>query len=197
MIVLSLSADTPIVPIGQVHLMDEGQLVAVVGLLADLKVHDSGAESLLLVDPEFGSTVKVVCLQGVRPRPSALARIGDELKVLGRVSHSNYSTVLFSNSDDVSIVRPSELVLSLELLASNWRFFEGDPVRVVGVLVEDGPASLRLFDHDLEHSIRVASRDDAISQLAGRTVLVQGVLVFDSASFSLLLDAEQVLPWSR
>lgn len=197
MVVLSLSSSAPVVPIAKLRVLDEGQTVAIVGLLVELRIHDSGAESLTVLDPEDGATARVVSLMGVKPQPSSLARIGDEMRVQGSVSHSNSSTVLFARSDDISVARPSTSALSVEVLADNWRLFEGDQIRIVGVVSARDRATYALFDHDFEHSVRLEYASGPIEGVLGRSVLVVGRLVFDPEAFAFVLEAQSVSLNSR
>lgn len=190
MVLLASASSTPSVRISEVPLLDDGQEAFTSGILVDLRVFDSGAESLLLTDDTDGAVLNVISLPGIRPQPSSYVDIGDELRVLGEVSNSRVLSILYSSSDRVILRRASEYVLTVEILSRNWLLFQGDEFRICGLLAADASSgTYRLFDSDMGHSISIRSDGRDVSHLMSKKVMVEGVLRFDSNSMGFYIDA--------
>ncbi len=189
LVMLGGTSTTPRVEVDQIPSVDDGTSVAVSGILVDFRSYDSGVENLVLMDPRSGTTVKVLCSEGIGPPPSRYAAIGDEMLVRGEVSQYKSSSTVFTDNEGVSVLKRAEFVLTVELLSSNWVLFEGDEFVIRGVMMQSGH---RLYDHDLEHSIMVVSDGVSVSQFDDRDVLVKCELRYDDSIMSLTLIVESV-----
>lgn len=196
MLLLSCPSTPPLVPLARLHTLDDGQSVAIAGLLVQLIVHESGAESLVLLDPRTGTTATVVSIRGLAPQPSLFVHVGDELRATGKVFHRNSSAILFVRSDDISVLRPSTTTLSVQLLAENWQLFVGDDIRLVGVLTMVSGEDYALSDSDFMHKIRLEGDPSRLSGLVGRWVEVDGQLILDPTVLSFVLEIDSVVPWN-
>jgi len=188
MILLSSCSSPPAVPLSRLSSVDEGTEIRALGLLVDLWVRDDGSERLVLAEPQARAMLTVICSPGVREQPSAYARIGDQLEVTGELFHARSTPTIYVRSDDVRMLRPSESVLTVGILASDWRLFEGDEMRIRGFLQKDWlTGGYRLFDSSKEHGIALEYGGEDIAPLLGHEVLIEGVLRFDTSSMSLVI----------
>ncbi len=192
-VVLGTTSSPPEVAISQVARLEDGMRVRVSGLMVDLWVYESGAESLVLADPERGCSVKVVSSPATRPQPSEYADIGDKLCVIGEISKTGFAPTIFARSDEISVVEESEDVLTVDVLARNWNLFDGDCIRIRGILAFDGLGiGPRLFSCDMNSSLALSMGWIDASAYLGELVLVTGVLGFDSRILSLTLSVKGV-----
>lgn len=194
-VLLGSSSGPPTVEISSVDDIEDGTTIRVVGILVDLRLYDSGAEGLILADLDDGTVVKVVSMPGINVQPSSYLRVGDEVLVTGEVSASESSPVIFSSSDDLRLQRKSEMVLTVESLARNWHLFDGDIVRVKGVL--DSSASgggLRLYDCSSGTSIAVLHGDADAGRFVGCTVTLTATLQFNTWLGALTLVPSYIVP---
>jgi hypothetical protein len=179
-VLLGSSSGPPLVAISAIPAVEDGTTVKVVGVVVDIRLYDSGAEGIIVADLDDGTVVKVVSTPGIKHQPSAYARIGDELQVEGEVSSTQAACVIFAGSDNVLVVRESELVLTVKAISSNWFLFEGDVVRIKGVLEQTGlGVGLRLYDCSDGCSIAVLPDDLDLDQFVGLTVTLTATLHFD------------------
>lgn len=185
---LGSSAEPPLVSIASLSNLEDGAVVRVVGVLVAYKRYDSGAESLTLADLGDGAVTRVVSSPGIRPQPSAFVDIGDEVLVKGEVSINGSSAVVFAMSDDVSISRASELVLTVEALSKNWLLFEGDIVRVRGIIELTGEgAGMRLRDLSAGCSITILQQSADLGPFVGVAGTVTAEVRYDYWLSMLLL----------
>ena len=179
-VLLGASADPPIVSISSVSGVESGTTVRIEGVLVDHKRYDSGAEGLTLADLDGGAVVRVVSSPGIKPQPSMYARIGDELLIEGEVSINGSSVVVFASSDGIMMSRASELVLTVDALSRNWQLFEGDTVRVKGILELTGTSTgMRLHDLSNGCSITVLMREVDISSYVGSPITLTTEVRYD------------------
>ena len=188
LVLLGSSSEPPIVHIYDISSLEGGTIVEFIGLLVELRVYDSGTERLVIADAEDGCTIRVVCSDGICPQPSSYASIGDELKVIGKISSSDDGALVFTNSDRITMMRGSETVLSVRTVTSNWVLFEGDTIRINGVLETDGfDSSPRLVECSGGFSIAVGSCQVGLDGLIGQSVIVTARLDFNYRTGSLVL----------
>lgn len=191
---LGLQAEVPAVDPSGVRHLDEGQEIVSRGLLIDLRRYDSGFESLVIASPDGQDTLRVLVSPGSRPQPSAYARMGDSMRVMGRVSGSGYDTTLYCGSDSVSVEARSERALTVRTLSETWHLFLRDELRIRGIVVthlaSEGP---RLYDSDLVCSILLTGAVEA-SGAAPFEAVVTGILDMDEVSMSLNLRVTDLLP---
>ena len=179
-VLLGSSGGPPVVAVSAISGVENGTTVKVLGVLVDLKSYDSGAEGLIVADLENGEVVKAISSPGIKTQPSMYAKIGDELLIEGEVGASGSSPVIFTSSDDVAVLRVSELVLTVEAVSRNWLLFDGDMVRVKGSLERTGSgAELRLCDLSSGCSIAVLPRGVDLGQFVGSTVTLTATVNFD------------------
>jgi len=193
-ILLGSSATPPLISISVVPEIESGTTVRIVGVLVDVFRYESGAEGLILSDLDRSAVVKAISVPGIKPQPSEYARTGDELLIEGEVGASNTSSVIFTNSDRVIVQRRSDLVLTVESVISNWYLFEGDVIRVKGILVQDELSlGLRLRDLTKDWSIAVLPGDIDLELSVGSTVTLTATLRFDRWSSALTLVPSYVV----
>lgn len=190
MVVLASTSSTPTVKLTDISSLDDGQEVYTSGIVADISVFDSGSEALLLTEEAGGAVLKVICSPGVRQSPSGYIDVGDEVRVLGEVSNSRATSVLFSDSDHIDLRRTSEYVLTVETLSKNWLLFEGDEIRITGILMGGAYGKPpRLFDPDMDHGISLRVDMQNISRFESTKVLVDGILRLDPNSMAFYIDS--------
>lgn len=188
MILLSSSSSIPTVAVRDVPSFEDGEVVRLVGLVVDIVLYDTGSEGLVLADAGDGATIKVICSQGDKALPSRYLVVGDEACASGEVSNQRTPPVVFASSDDIELTRESESALSVALLSAHWSLFEGDRLRISGMVVqEDQLGSYRLTDPDQAHSIELRSEVCDFGDLLGKRVTVNAVLRLDPNSMVLFL----------
>ena len=179
-VLLGSSGAPPLVGISAVPGVEDGTTVKVMGVAVELRLYDSGAEGMIVADLDGGAVVKVVSTPGIKPQPSSYVRIGDELLVEGDVSSTGTACVIFAGSDDIRVVRESERVLTVKAISENWFLFEGDLVRIKGVLERTGlGVGLRLYDLSDGCSIAVLPDNLDLEQFVGSTITLTATLHFD------------------
>lgn len=193
-VLLGSSSGPPTVGISSVDDIEDGTTIRVVGVLVDLRLYDSGAEGLILADLGDGTVVKVVSMLGIKVQPSSYLRVGDEVLVTGEVSSLESSPVIFSSSDDLKLQRKSEVVLTVESLARNWHLFDGDIVRVKGIVDSSASGGLRLYDCSSRSSIAVLHGDVDAGRFVGSTVTLTATLRFDTWLGALTLVPSCIVP---
>ena len=185
-------ANAPMVPIRQLHSMDQYSEVRIEGMLVDLWVRDDGSELLVLLDPSGAATAKVVCACGVTEQPSSLVGVGDILRVRGELAGVPASPTIYSQSDWITVIKTAEHVLSITVLSRNWPLFQGDRLDITGVLVlDDISSSARLFDSSGKRSIALRC-DGFPGRFTGSEVIITGILRFDSYDMSLFIEVESI-----
>jgi len=195
LVLLGTSSEPPLVSISDVPNLESGTRVELIGLLVELRIYDSGAEGLVLADADGGFTARVVCSGGIRPQPSSYTSIGDELRVIGDISSGETGTLVFTDSDKIAISRESEAVLSVRTVSSNWMLFEGDTIRINGIVEMDGSGSgLRLVECSGGCSIAVGTNQVSLDILVGQQVIVTATLDFDRRTSSLVLAVLYAVP---
>lgn len=193
MVMLGNDASPPEVPISEIMSLEDGAKVLVHGLMVDLWEYESGAESFVLAEPEGGSTIKVVSSPATTPQPSEYSQFGDELRVRGELSKTGFVPTIFTKSDSISLSRESEDALDIEILGRNWHLFEGDCVRVGGLLLMDGLGiGPRLFDHDMRSSLAMSMNGFDVASYVGERVIATGIIGFDSRTLSLVLTVRGI-----
>lgn len=189
MVCLGLGADPPLVEPGSVRMMDDGAEVVVRGLLVDIRTYDSGFESIVVSSWDGLSTLRVLVSQSLGPQPSEYARIGDTLRVFGRISNTGAEVVLYCEGGFVSVETRAESTLTVSTLSKTWRLFLGDELRLHGVIISPlASGGLRLFDEDLGCSIELRGVSTPLSGHLPVDVVLAGTLRLDGSSMVLYLD---------
>lgn len=181
------------VPISRLPGVDSGTMVTIIGVLTDMRVFDSGVESLVVADFQSGGIARVLCSHGVDPMPSELLAIGDEISATGEVSSNSQPPTIYAISDDVELRKASEDVLTIPLLAAHWQVFAGDSVTVKGILESDTCASgPRLAALDGSCNIALLCEKLEVSYLDRRIVTVTGTFALDPSSMAFVIIAVDV-----
>lgn len=192
---LGLGTEVPNVELAEMSLVDDGQEVVTRGLLVDLWKYDSGLESLVLATSDGQITLRVQVSKGVQPQPSTYVRYGDALRVFGRLSNSGSEMSIHCDGDSVSVEERAEAALTVRTLSRAWELFLGDEVRIRGVvlspIVSEG---WRLFDIDLQCSIKLMGRPNTTAFCPTLDAVVVGILGMDASSMSLFLKVVELLP---
>ena len=195
MLTLVSMASPPVVSIEQVSLFDDGSVVVLIGVIVDISLRDGGGETLILANIADGATVRVYCNPGLHEPPSHFLSIGDEARVQGEVSNSGTSPILFTSSDDITLSRRAESVLSMEALCRNWALFEGDSFKANGLVITGEVAgSYRLSDPELKHSILLKADSIELAGYVGKRITMAAVLRLDPSTMSLVLIASSLSP---
>ena len=195
MLTLVSAASPPVVPIEQVSLFDDGSVVVLIGVIVDISLRDSGGETMILANITDGATMRVYCNPGLHEPPSHFLSIGDEARVQGEVSNSGPSPILFASSDDITLSRRAESVLSMEALCRNWALFEGDSFKANGLVITgEAAGSYRLTDLEMEHSVLLKAGSTELADYVGKRVTITAVLRLDQSTMSLVLIASSLSP---
>ena len=193
-ILAACGSSAPVVSIAALATLDDGTTVQTIGLIAELWAWDDGTENILLVETSSCSTVVVVCSPAIHAQPSAYVDIGDELKVVGEVFGRYYPRKLYSDSDRVALLLPCEFVMTVDALATCWRLFEGDEVRVRGILLAaEGESEFALRGMSGASAVSLDCACEILPTLLGRDVLVSGRLLFEESSLRVVLHADSVV----
>jgi hypothetical protein len=191
---LGLESSPPVVTVSQVPQLEDGMKVRIRGLLVDLWKYETGSESLVLAEPGWPGTIRVISSPATLPQPSMYADLGDEIVVLGDFSKRGSVPTVYSTSDTISVSKESEDVLTVEVLRDNWMLFDGDRIRLRCVLDYDGlRAGLRLYNSGKNCSLAANMGGLDISRFVGSHVLVTGTLAIDQRTLSLSLMVTSIV----
>lgn len=180
------------VSISSLASVDDGSDVRIEGILVELWKGDDGSETLVLLDPSSQATARVRCARGIAELPTARAGIGDLLLVRGEVAGTALPPALYAKSEDVFVLRPSELALSVTMLADYWPLFEGDRFKIYGQLIADpSSGAARLSDSSGQTSISLHC-PGPVEAPPGSRVLVDGRLLVDKCHMYLYIEAESI-----
>jgi len=188
MLMLSDGSTPPNVPISQLKSIESGSVVSIVGLVISKWCSDSGAYSLVLMDPIDGSRAKVVCSEGSSRQPLAILSIGDEVCALGEVLQGATSPTVFAARMGISLLRESEVVLDVQIVCQNWNAFENDRINLTGTL-EPGneDVSAYLVDEKNDISIPVLKTQQSPPLQFDKQVRLDCTLVLDSSHMRFVL----------
>jgi len=143
----------------------------------------------VLADLSEGSTVKVLCSQGIL-RVGADVHVGDEVRTTGQLEITGGRPILWSSSDEVELLGLSRATLKLDDLARAWELLIGDRFEIVGILLSEQRAGpLRLMAPDGTMSIALETTQTDSSRFADRKVLVDGVLQLRPKTMELVFVA--------
>lgn len=192
---LGLEAEPPEVDPASIRLLDEGQEVVARGQLVDLRRYDSGFETLVIASQDGQSTLRAQVQQGLRPQPSTYARMGDVLRILGRVSDTGSGVVLRCDGDSISVEARAETVLTVRSLSQTWHLFLGDELRIGGyIMASSSSEGLRLYDRDFLCSILLTEVADFEPSAVSSEAVVVGHLGLDSSSMRMFLRVADIMP---
>jgi hypothetical protein len=193
-VLVAWDSSAPMVPIVALGSVDEGTTIRTTGLLAELWSWDDGTENLVLVDPQSGCTVEVICNHGLCDQPSSYAELGDELEVVGEIFGLYAPRKLYTDSDRVSLIRPCRFVITVDTLSNCWQMFEGDDIEVRGILLRaEGGSGLSLRAMADEAVLSLEYAYEINQMLLGTEVVATGRLLFDTSVMGLVLCAESVV----
>ena len=189
-VLLSSTQGPPYLAISKVAELEDGVEVTTRGILAELRVWDGGTESMLLLEPGTGATIRVVSAPALQAQPSIYASIGDELQATGELKTSESPPIMFANSGDIALLRVSEVILTVTVVCENWLLFRNDRITLCGILVsEPDSGDLRLTDSNHKHSISLDADGQAIGTMVGRYVVVDGCFALDTSSMSFRIES--------
>lgn len=190
-VLLAASTPAPTLTVSQLWGLGEDADLTVLGLLVSLRSYESGAEVLVLADLSGAATVKSVCTFGPGPAPSEHVSIGDMLAISGQCTFEEGEPCVYCRYTDVTVLRVSEEILTVDVLSASWHLFEGDIIRVAGIADVDSEGGVWLRSSDGVAAIRMVL--DGQPTPTG-PVVVQARLVMDVATMSLVLEAYDISP---
>ncbi|OGS55432.1 MAG: hypothetical protein A3K60_05360 [Euryarchaeota archaeon RBG_19FT_COMBO_56_21] len=194
MVLVGFGSSVPVVSIAALESVDDGSTVETIGLVAEFWAWDDGTENLLLVETTSGCTVIIICSPGIHAQPGTYVHLGDEVKVVGKVFGLHSPRRLYSDSDRVTLLRRCEFVLTVDALANCWRLFEGDEIKVRGILfMTDGESGFALRGMMGGSTLSLDSTYEIQPTLLGREVVIAGCLVFEEATLTVVLHADSVV----
>jgi hypothetical protein len=188
MLMLSCRSTPPSVPISQLKSLESGSVISIVGLVISKWCPDSGAYTLVLMDPIDGSRAKVVSSEGSSKQPLSTLSIGDEVCVLGEVSQGPTSPTVFAARMGISLLRESEAVLDVQIVCQNWNAFENDRINLTGTL-EPGneDVSAYLVDEKNDVTLPVFKTQQSPPLQFDKEVRLDCTLVLDSSRMRFIL----------
>ncbi len=192
MVLLSAQSAPPELTVAQLWGVGEDARLSVRGLLVSLRAYESGSEVLVIADGPGTATVKVMCSPGPGSAPSQFVDVGDLLSVSGECVFETGVPTVFCRYCDVSVLEPSEQVLTVRILGEAWNLYEGDVVVLAGVCIPDGDGAPRL--HDVESGCSIAMRLAEGVPVTEGPVLVVCVPVLDPGTMTLLLEVSAMAP---
>ena len=192
MVLLSASSVPPSLTVSELWGLGGDARVTVEGILVSLWTYDSGAEAIVLSDPAGPPTARVVCSAGPGPPPSAAAAMGDLVSASGECVFEDGVPTVFCRYGDVRLLKESQDVLTVGLLAGSWQLFEGDRFAVRGVCQADSSGAPRLMDPEGCCSFAMVL-DDGVAAAEGE-VLVDCTLTVDRSTMSVVLEAHSISP---
>ncbi len=192
LVLLSASSVPPSLTVSELWGLGGDAGVTVEGVLVSLWTYDSGAEVIVLSDPSGPPTARVVCSTGPGPPPSAAASVGDLVSASGECVFEDGVPTVFCRYGDVRLLRDSQDVLTLAMLAESWPLFEGDRFAVRGVCEVDSSGAPRLSDPEGGCSFALVL-DDGVAAAEGEAV-VDCTLAVDRSTMSIVLEAHSVTP---
>jgi hypothetical protein len=193
MVLLSGSSRPPQVPIDDLPMLEAGTRVAVVGLLAENWLYESGSEGLLLADSSSANMLRVVCTRAAKLMPSQYAAIGDEIRVQGELAGNSEGLYLLATSDGVERLRSSACALTVRILCENWMAFLNDRVSIRGILlIDESSGEWRLADASSDRSMALDLQSTPPAP-SGCMVEAEGTMVLDGHRMEFVFVACSVL----
>ena len=190
---LAASSQPPDLSVSELLDMRGAGEVFVHGLLVSSWTYDSGTEHLVLSDPDGAAIISVICLPGPGGSPSQRASYGDLLRVKGVCSFEGSTPRLYSNFQDVSVLKKSRAALAVGDLARLWPLLIGDRIEIAGDGVEIRPGLFALKDPEGEDCSIALNLQEGASFITGPMILV-GVLRLDESTMALVFDVESFIP---
>ncbi|MEW5748147.1 MAG: hypothetical protein AB1793_05085 [Candidatus Thermoplasmatota archaeon] len=192
MVLLSASSVPPSLTVSELWGLGGNARVTVEGILVSLWTYDSGAEAIVLADHSGPLTARVMCSPGPGPPPSAAAAVGDLVSASGECVFEDGAPTVFCRYGDVRLLKESQDILTVGLLAESWELFEGDRFTVRGVCGVDRAGAPRLSDPDGAHGFALIL-DDGVAAAEGE-VIVDCTLAVDRSTMAIVLEAHSITP---
>lgn len=185
---LAMNSRPPLLQVSEMDVVEDGMVVRVFGIVADIRNFDSGYASVLLADHVTGDTVSIMFEpEPVQATLSDLS-IGDEVLVEGTAAVEPSRTTVFANAENARILSKAAFTMSLEFLCSNWRLFEFDRFNVSGVIVaEPDSGDLWLTDTLSGHRIRMFLGSESAVVFSGDEAILDCTLLVDTQTMNLFL----------
>jgi hypothetical protein len=189
------TSSPPTLSVSEVPSAGDGTVVRVFGVVADIRVYDSGYTSVLLADHVTGATVHVVLPPSSNAVLGAMA-VGDQVLAEGTTSLDHTGVTVFADGNRVEVMSRAAFTMSVEFLCSHWQLFEFDRFNVSGsATFEAGEDYWWLSDPYSGHRIRATPCDALRDTDNGATVLVDCTLMVDLRTMTICLRTWAVAPF--
>ena len=189
-------ASPPLLRVSEVANAGDGTAVRVYGVVADIRLYDSGYTSVLLADHVTGVTVQVILPPS---RPEAVLgeiSIGDLVLTKGTTSLEPAGAAVFADRSAVEVLSRAAFTMSVEFLSAHWRLFEFDRFNISGRISTEGDEGFHwLVDPVSGHRIRVTPCEGWLSPYANARVLIDCTLIVDLRTMTIYLKAWAVAPF--
>ena len=188
MLWLSSTSVPPLLMVSELHKAEDGMYVRLQGLVAELREHDTGYLSMVLVDCVNGETVLTLHPPAARAALFNEVSTGDEVLVTGRVASGSSSPIVYADSRGTEVLCKSAFAMSVELLCANWPLFEYDRLNVSGIIeVEEESGYAWLADPLGAARLRIRTDADRIDASGDALVVVDCTLLMDTRTMGLYL----------
>lgn len=192
----SSSASPPLLSVSELPSAGDGTVVRVFGVVADIRVYDSGYASILMADHVTGATAHVILPPSSSDTVLGAMTIGDQILAEGTTSLDSAGATVFADGNSVEVMSRAAFTMSVEFLCSHWRLFEFDRFNVTGsVIYEAGEGYWWLSDPYSGHRIRALACDAMRDIGDGATVLVDCTLIVDLRTMTICLRTWAVAPF--
>jgi hypothetical protein len=182
------AASPPLLSVSEVPSAGDGTAVRVFGVVADIRVYDSGYASILLADHVTGATAHLILPPSESYTVLGAMTIGDQVLAEGTTSLDPSGATVFADCSDVEILSRAEFTMDVEFLCSHWRLFEFDRFNVTGsVTYEADEGYWWLSDPYSGHRIRAIACDELRDTGNGASVLVDCTLIVDLRTMTICL----------
>jgi hypothetical protein len=190
------TASPPLLSVSEVSSAGDGTVVRVFGVVADIRVYDSGYASVLLADHITGATIHVILPPSRSDAVLGAMAIGDQVFAEGTTSIDSTGATVFADCGSVEIMSRAAFTMSVEFLCSHWRLFEFDRFNVTGSVTFEGDECYWwLSDPASGHRIRAMPCDALRDTANGATVLVDCTLLVDLRTMTICLRTWAVAPF--
>jgi hypothetical protein len=186
----------PLLSVSEVPGAGDGTVVRVFGVVADIRVYDSGYASVLLADHVTGATIRVMLPPSSSWVVLDVVAIGDQMFAEGTTSLDPAGTTVFADGNRVEVMSRVAFTMSVEFLCSHWQLFEFDRFNVSGsVTFEADEDYWWLSDPYSGHRIRAMPCDTLRDADDGATVLVDCTLLVDLRTMTICLRTWAIAPF--
>jgi len=190
------ASSPPLLSVSEVPSAGDGTVVRVFGVVADIRVYDSGYASVLLADRVTGATVHVILSPSCSNTVLGTMTIGDQVLAEGTTSLDHTGATVFADGNRVEVLSRAAFTMSVEFLCSHWQLFEFDRFNVSGrATFEAGEDYWWLSDPYSGHRIRAMPCDALRDIDNGATVIVDCTLTLDLRTMTICLRTWAIAPF--